>query len=68
MSDIVLVAIITAMPSTIAAITSYLTHLKVDEVRKEVNGQMQNLVRTTGEAEKAKGVLEGITIGEEKKK
>lgn len=59
MSDVVTIALIAAVPGVISSILAYLTHEKVEVVRKDVNSKMAELVKTTGEAEHAKGNLEG---------
>lgn len=43
--------------TTVAAVDG--VSAQVEEVRQNVNGQTQELLKVTGEAEKAKGVLQG---------
>jgi len=67
MSDLVQVALIASIPPTIVALTGLIVSLrternltaKVKEVHDATNGMKEELVRVTGEAEHAKGVLEG---------
>ena len=66
MSDVIVVAFIAAIPGIITAISQFQLHRKVDAVtsevvtvKKEINGRMGELLKVTGEAEKAKGVIEG---------
>jgi hypothetical protein len=63
MSDAVLVAIIAAMPSALALLVSRRTHnemmRQVIDLRVHVNSKMDELLRVYGEAERAKGKLEG---------
>lgn len=59
----VLLALAAGLPATIAAIGAVIialyTNRKVEEVRHATNSMKDDLVRITGESEKAKGLLEG---------
>ena len=57
-SDIVLVAIITAIPSMAAVVVSLITKNKVDKVHKEMNGMKDALVKGAGELGKEQGKAE----------
>ena len=60
MSDAVEIALIVSIAPTLTAIIGIIAILKkIEVVRNDVNSKMSELVRTTGEAEKAKGNLEG---------
>lgn len=55
----ILVALIVAVPGTLAALLSYRTGVKVEEVRHATNG----LTKALGDAKKAQGVAEGTAAG-----
>jgi len=59
MSDAVQIALIAAIPGTVAAIASIMNHFRIEVVRKDVNGKMQQLLKTTGDAREAQGNLAG---------
>ena len=59
MSDPVLIAIIITAPTLLQIISNFRLHKKVDTVKDEINGRMGELLKITGESEKAKGVIEG---------
>jgi hypothetical protein len=66
MSDPVLIALIVTIPAAMNAISNFWLHRKVDDVKadvgtvkEEINGRMGELLKVTGESEKAKGVMEG---------
>lgn len=63
----IIVAIIIATPSTIAAIFSLLSlrkskdnETKLTEIHSDVNGKMSQLLKVTAKASKAEGVKEGL--------
>ncbi len=60
MSDLVEIALISSIPAMITALAGIIAILlKLEVVRKDVNGKMTELIETTGKAERAKGNLEG---------
>jgi hypothetical protein len=63
MSDAVQIALIAAIPGSIAAIAGIMNHFKIEVVRKDVNGKMQQLLNVTGDAREAKGNLAGNLEG-----
>ena len=56
MSDLVWVAAIAAVPSTLAALVGLLNHRKIDEVGLRVNGRLTELLHLTATSSKAEGV------------
>ena len=56
----ILIAVVAIIPSSLAAILSFLNGRKIEVVRNDVNSKMTEMQRVIGEAERAKGVLEGI--------
>jgi hypothetical protein len=66
MSDVVAVALISIVPSTITGIVTFLTHIGMQKTRTDMaeltsntNSIKDALVKTTGEAEFAKGLKQG---------
>jgi hypothetical protein len=59
MTDIVKVALITAAPSTLAAIIGLLNRSKLGEVSTQMDGRMTELLNLTRKSSKAEGVREG---------
>ena len=49
MSDVVLVAIIAAIPGTVGAILGFINHGKLDTVKTEINGRMTELLKSSGD-------------------
>jgi hypothetical protein len=62
-SDIVIVAIIVAIPPTLTALAGVFVSMrnsrKLEEVQKSTDGKMEKLLALTGSANKAEGVLQG---------
>jgi len=56
----ILIAVVAIIPSSLAAVLSYFNGRKIEVVRTDVNSKMSEMLRISGEAERAKGVLEGI--------
>lgn len=67
MSDAVIISVVGSLTTTLGIIVvawlntrhNKAINNKVDEYHKDVNGKMGELLRVTGEAEKAKGVKQG---------
>jgi hypothetical protein len=59
MTDIVKVAIITAVPGTIAAVMGVFNRAKLGDVGRRVDGRLSELLEETRKASKAEGVKEG---------
>jgi hypothetical protein len=55
MTDIVKVALIMSLPSTVSMIISGFTHKKLDTVKTEINGRMTQLLEVTKSASFAEG-------------
>lgn len=82
MSDLVLIALIAGGPSTIGAILGFVNnvlvrrtaeHIKktkeaMDQLERNTNSKMDKLVEVVGEAEHAKGLLEGKAENNDKEK
>jgi hypothetical protein len=58
MTDLVKVAIITAVPSTIAAILGFLNRTKIGAVEEKVDGRLTELLELTRRSSHAAGVLD----------
>jgi hypothetical protein len=56
MTDIVKVALIMSMPSTVGMIISAVTHRKVEVLKTEINGRMSQLIAVTEKSSFAEGV------------
>ncbi len=61
MSDLVVVAIITAVPSVVAAVCTLINQKKLREIHIDLNGRLTELLVSTGAASHAEGKVEGIT-------
>jgi hypothetical protein len=63
MSDPVEVALIVAaasvVPNILSLLLQFFTHGRITTLERNTNGIKDELVRVTGEAERAKGVIEG---------
>ena len=67
MSDTVIISVVGSLTTTLGIIVvawlntrqNKVISTKVDDYHKAVNGNMDKLLKVTGEAEKAKGVKEG---------
>lgn len=61
MNDIaqIIVAIATLVSAIGALILGVLNRTKIEQVHQATNSKMDSLIKTVGEAEKAKGVIEG---------
>jgi hypothetical protein len=59
MSDTVILAIIAIVPSTLAAILSFLALNKARATHLLVNSRMDELLKITKSASRAEGVIEG---------
>ena len=55
MSDVVLVAIVAAIPSTLAAILGFMNRQKIDEVQVAVDGRLTELLELTAKSSRAEG-------------
>lgn len=55
--QIVLVALIAAVPATLAAITGVITALKINSVHHQMNSMKDQLVASTAKASFAEGVI-----------
>ena len=68
----VLIALAAGLPATIAAVAALIANLrtaaKVEEVRHATNSMKDELVRVTGESEKAKGKLEERLEAEDRRR
>lgn len=61
MTESVQIAIITAVPPMLVALTGFVIMLKrIRDVHIQINSRMDELLRTTGTAEHARGQAEGI--------
>ncbi len=61
MTEAVQIALITAVPPTVVAVTGILVVLsRIKAVHVQINSRMDELLRTTGTAEHARGQAEGI--------
>jgi hypothetical protein len=58
MTDIVKVALITAVPSTIAAVVSIFNRKKLEKVSDQVDGRLTELLALTRKSSHAEGVLQ----------
>ncbi len=58
MSDVVLVALIAAVPSTLAAVVSLLNHQKIANLEIRVNGRLTELLALTATSSHAEGKLD----------
>lgn len=60
MSDVVLVALIAAVPGTIAAILSAIGNRKVEQIHVQVNSRMDQLLASVGRENQAEGRAAGV--------
>jgi hypothetical protein len=58
MDSLVKVALITAVPSTLAAVVSLLNRTKLDKVSNQVDGRLTELLEITRKSSHAEGVLQ----------
>lgn len=60
MTDVVLVAIIAAIPGTIAALLTVIGNRKVDSIHVQVNSRMDQLLASVGRENQASGRAAGV--------
>ena len=58
MSDVIVVAIIAALPGTIAAVLGIVNRQKLGVVGERVNGRLSELLELTRQSSKADGIKE----------